>query len=211
LLFISIGSFDYRTNGNGLTVISWFDNRCVTLLTTFSSINPMNMVRRYDRKAKEFIEITQPLAVHTYNKYMGGVDLHDQFISSIKHHIRHLRWYIHIFHHTLTSIIVNCWIIHRQHNTNMLLRTFVATLSNEIVKKHENIVKQHISRCSMRSSSNIHKRLCFDNNVKHLPEWQDKRRRCCLCHDKKSFVNCSTCNVVLCLNDKRNCYKNYHE
>ena len=33
------GSFDYRTDGNtGLHVVKWFDNKCVHLASTFSSV-----------------------------------------------------------------------------------------------------------------------------------------------------------------------------
>nr|XP_047124050.1 piggyBac transposable element-derived protein 3-like [Hydra vulgaris] len=50
------GSFDYRTDtiSNNIAV-SWIDNKAVTLISSFASIEPINTVRRYDRKTRKYI------------------------------------------------------------------------------------------------------------------------------------------------------------
>ena len=50
--------------------------------------------------------------------------------------------------------------------------------------------------------------------VDHMPGY-GKRGRCKyredIGKDLKSYVRCSTCNIALCFNKERNCFRDYHE
>ena len=62
-------------SGVSMHAVRWFDNRCVTFMSPFSSANPISKVKQYDRKKK--VEVECPNIVATYNRCMGGVDLFD--------------------------------------------------------------------------------------------------------------------------------------
>nr|XP_004207980.1 piggyBac transposable element-derived protein 4-like [Hydra vulgaris] len=64
-----------------LRVVKWFDNRGVTLLSSYVAVNPLSTVQRWDRKTKSKINVTRPSIVSTYNSFMGGVDLLDCLLS----------------------------------------------------------------------------------------------------------------------------------
>lgn len=46
--------------------------------------------------------------------------------------------------------------------------------------------------------------------VGHWPEYSQNRKRCKECIKYYSRMRCSKCNVALCLNRDRNCYKVFH-
>ncbi|XP_065639331.1 piggyBac transposable element-derived protein 3-like [Hydra vulgaris] len=83
------GSFDYRTDtiSNNIAV-SWIDNKAVTLISSFASIEQINTVRRYDRKTRKYIMVKQPYIVQFYNKNMGGVDKLDMMCSFYKPNLK---------------------------------------------------------------------------------------------------------------------------
>ncbi|XP_030297034.1 piggyBac transposable element-derived protein 3-like [Sparus aurata] len=68
-------------NGVNLFAVKWFDNRPVTLLSTFVAANPTTQVLRWDKKEKEIIRVSRPSVVAVCNKSMGGVDLLDSLIA----------------------------------------------------------------------------------------------------------------------------------
>ena len=64
-----------------LRATKWFDNRAVTILTTFEAVVPLSQVKIWDRKEKKELLIDFPSAVLSYNKNMGGVDLLEGLLS----------------------------------------------------------------------------------------------------------------------------------
>ena len=58
-------------DGIELRAIRWFDNRAVTVLTTYEAIQPSTKVKRWDRKNGQEIQVGCPSAVVTYNQNMG--------------------------------------------------------------------------------------------------------------------------------------------
>lgn len=50
------------------------------------------------------------------------------------------------------------------------------------------------------------------DGISHYPVWKKNARQLCQnCSKFRSFTLCEKCNVFLCYNDKRNCYKEFHE
>ena len=69
-------------NGIDVSSVKWYDARDVALATTiFDSAQPTSQVTRFDRRSVRCVEVPYHQAVITYNKFMGGVDLPDGFMS----------------------------------------------------------------------------------------------------------------------------------
>lgn len=67
-----------------VSCVVWFDNKLVTMLSTFVGSCPETTKERYSRKDKEYITIHCPKAIDIYNKYMGGVDLLDSHVRFVQ-------------------------------------------------------------------------------------------------------------------------------
>ena len=75
------GSFDSLVlNSPKMVAVRWFDNRPVTLSSTFVGPLPIQKVRCWDKASKSYGEIDRPFTVDQYNRSMGGVDLLDAFV-----------------------------------------------------------------------------------------------------------------------------------
>lgn len=73
---------------SGINFINIMDSKKVFLLSTAAGVTPLSTMKRYSREAKEKLEIPFPNAFHLYNKYMGGVDLHDAHCNILQPSIR---------------------------------------------------------------------------------------------------------------------------
>ena len=80
-----------------IRAVKWFDNKGVSLLTTFDSAHPLRDVSKYDRKNKIRASIPCPKMVYTYNKCMGGVDILNSFIGLHRTKIRSKKYYTQYF------------------------------------------------------------------------------------------------------------------
>lgn len=90
------GATDHRVEDSvGVVAIKWYDNKPVTLLSTFVGVDPTDSVRRWDKAKKEHVQVYRPSIVKEYNKFMGGVDLHDSLTALYKYPVRSKRWYPH--------------------------------------------------------------------------------------------------------------------
>ena len=112
------GSYDFRTEqGQNIVAVKWFDNRAVYLISSYAGINPVGSTRRWSLKDKQFITVDQPSIVKEYNKFMGGVDLHDMLVALYRINIRAKRYYLRIIFHLIDMCVVNAWLLYRRHVT----------------------------------------------------------------------------------------------
>ncbi|XP_064646212.1 piggyBac transposable element-derived protein 3-like [Lineus longissimus] len=70
-----------------LCLVRWYDNKCVTLISTYAGTGPLEKVKRYDRSKKEHIEVDRPAVilgltlaeVEWLSNHMGHtVDIHKE-------------------------------------------------------------------------------------------------------------------------------------
>ena len=94
-------------DGIDIAVVQWFDNRSVTLLSSFVGAEPTEKVRRWCKTSKSYMEVQCPQVVRIYNKHMGCVDLMDSLIGLYRTRIRSRKWYLRIFFHMMDLTIVN--------------------------------------------------------------------------------------------------------
>jgi hypothetical protein len=108
-------SFDVVVSEKPLiSAVKWFDNRSVTLASTFVGAYRVQMVHRWDKAKKCYIKIDRPHIVHQYNQSMGGVDLLDAFVARNRFHLRSKRWYLFLFWHSVSVALVNAWLLYQK-------------------------------------------------------------------------------------------------
>uniref|UniRef100_A0A3Q2EIN5 PiggyBac transposable element-derived protein domain-containing protein n=1 Tax=Cyprinodon variegatus TaxID=28743 RepID=A0A3Q2EIN5_CYPVA len=90
------GRYDVRVEGNhNICAVKWYDNRAVTLLSSFAGPEPVQKIQRWDKANRTYIEVERPYIVGAYNKYMGS------FTAKCKFPIKSCRWYMYIFWDTI--------------------------------------------------------------------------------------------------------------
>ena len=97
-----------------LLLVRWFDNKCVTVISSYLGAQPQDEVQRYDRSKKEHATIQRPHLIGVYNTSMGGVDLMDMMCTLYKYQLQSKRWYLYIFYHTLTIALANAWFLYKR-------------------------------------------------------------------------------------------------
>ncbi|GBP51057.1 Chimeric ERCC6-PGBD3 protein [Eumeta japonica] len=100
-----------HSNGVDFLATVWKDNKVVTLLSTYVGAEPVGKVSKYDKKAKQKIDIPCPKIVQEYNMHMGGVDLMDSFLGRYRIQIKSRKWYLRLFYHLLDLTVINSWVL----------------------------------------------------------------------------------------------------
>lgn len=217
------GSHDYRVdNKNSLAVVRWFDRKAVTLVSNFASVEPMETVKRYDRKAKKHNDVPRPCVVGVYNSFMGGIDQHNYQVSLYKYTIRSRRWCMYLLYHSIFICAVNAWNLHRRQSAQlrskpMKLRVFIAALSECLMLSGKTKKGRPSSLLSPAPKKRVPQREpnvdVRKDGVEHFPLVTNQRLRCRNCaasENKFSSIICSKCGITLCLNKERNCFFDYH-
>jgi hypothetical protein len=85
-----------------------------------STIHDNGITHKQVRDKKEatgFRNVTKPDCVIEYNKYMGGVDLMDQYLQYYEYPHRSHKWYMPLYHRILETAIINGYILYQKvHN-----------------------------------------------------------------------------------------------
>ena len=107
------GTFEAFGDGT-IALCQWNDNKPVRVVCNFTVAEPTSMVRRWSASKKCAVQIPQPQMVANYNKYMGGVDLLDRFLSDYRPRVRSKKWWWCLFSHFLNMSAVAAWRLHRK-------------------------------------------------------------------------------------------------
>ena len=67
-----------------LFATQWWDNKPVTLLSTFISGSPEGSVKRYDRANQKYLNIASPACIAVYNKHLGHVDEINSYLDRFR-------------------------------------------------------------------------------------------------------------------------------
>ena len=110
------GANAYRTDLNsGMSVLRWYDNKCVQMWSNYSDPAPTSTIKRWDRKENKEIEISCTSLVAEYNAYMGRVDFSDMLISLYCTKFKTKHWYLKIMARCIDICKVNAWLIYRRY------------------------------------------------------------------------------------------------
>lgn len=172
----SRGTYIVKNDKNsGMNFITLMDSKEVSILSTAAGVEPQKSVKRYSKTEKNKVDINLPAAFAIYNKYMGGVDLHDQYCSSILPSMRSKKWTFSIFVRLIQSSLTNAVIIFnsvQEERKKMPIKEFAMCVSREYLQKAE-LSSHELSRT-------------------------EKQRSCGLNCGKRSYWFCEKCDHYLC-------------
>lgn len=191
--------------------------RSVLMIATSTDDNTGTVtVQRRQKGSAEKLGISCPKIVSNYNKGMGGVDLLDQRKSYYEVDRKaKFRFYLRIFFDLMDIACVNALIVYQQCcNSKICLLDFKKSVADSMTRKFSSRKRSFPFVRPNRLSSLLRPRNS-PASIDHMPIFKEKRRRCCLCarldaESKKTSIECSTCEVPLCLQKERNCFLRYH-
>lgn len=225
------GAFEEKEtmlNGVSLRAVKWFDNRAVTLLSTFASANPTTTAVRWDKKRKATVQVKCPSIVNTYNKGMGGVDLLDSLIALYRTKIRSKKWYHRIVFHMLDFTVVEAWLLYRRDCRDCAipqkdfcsLAKFKAEVASCLCMERKASLKRR-GRPSLdgpaekmpKTPANARpSELVRFDQTGHWPVWVERKGGCKFPNCSGIVkVQCSKFATYLCFSSERNCFHNYHK
>lgn len=229
------GSYDENVtafDGVEFSATSWKDNKQVLLLSAYVGSEPLNTVKRYDKKQKKSIAISCPNAIREYSASMGGVDTMDSYLGRYRIRMKSKKWTNRLFYHLLDMSVINCWIFYKKvllkngaNPKNILKLTDFRTELAETLCKYGSTSENKRGRPSLNNAAgpvNKQKRpkigaqtlppddVRFDD-VGHEKSYGSKRKQCKYAQCKKlTSVMCEKCHVSLCDNRNNNCFRVFH-
>ncbi len=214
-----------------ICLVRWLDNGAVHLMSTYTMIEPLQTIKRWNKQAKDRVSVPCPSIVKEYNKSMGGVDLCDMFHALYRIDRRSKRWYMRIVYFLLSVCVSNSWIIYKELNKDdknlLCLREFTLSISDSLMNADKDnrqtigrpkSIDQSMSINEKKSSNATRKynrtKVATDIRFDNLGHWiiHEKKRQRCKFKDCQSltFSKCCKCNIMLCFNAERNCFKSFH-
>lgn len=191
------GTFDWSFDKDAeVLVVKWKDNSNVCLATNFEKVLPTQPVKRFCRKQKEMVNVNQPNMINSYNRFMGGVDLHDNFISKYRVRIKGKKWWWPLFTNLIDASLVNAWRLHRtirpKGDDLLCFRRKVAVALLHTMQPITSMAKepQHTRPGPISSLT----RIGNTSGSNHSILKTNKRLRCRQCKSQTIFV-CKSCNV----------------
>ena len=161
---------------------------------------------------------------------MGGVDKSDMLGHLYSTPVKARRWYIPIFGYLIDLCICNAWLVYKHdckflNEKNVGLKEFrldiaTAFLQNKITARSTRLSSASLTldcptpRQGQRlpaPSDNVR----FDRTLNHLPVFTSQRLTCKFYSRQNNLHRtrwmCDVCKIALCLSDKSNCFRPYHQ
>lgn len=179
------GSYAVKHDKNsGINFITVKDSKLVSILSTAAGVTPHISVKRYNKELKKETDIPFPNAFSVYNKYMGGVDIHDMYCYRVMPIIRSKKWTWIIFIRIIQLSIANATVLWNTACTN----------------KNKYTIKDF--------AVNIAKSYMQSKSKSHEIEKRDSQKYCssvpCKIRTKKY---CKGCDLYFC----ETCFKESHD
>jgi hypothetical protein len=231
------GYYDYLiSNDKRIIIVAWQDNKRVLMGSNFVGIEPIVQLSRWDKNQQQKVIVDAPQIVKTYNKNMGGVDKVDMLCALHPIPFRSKKWYMRIAWRIFDLMVINAWVLwkhmlpdDKQNWRSSRLFYFKMAIANLMLRNPNSIERQVLATNDSSSESgsddndinprkrrretvsNIPNMVRFDG-LQHWPQIQQNLRLRCKNEgcSMKTITYCSKCQIHLCLNPMRNCFKDYH-
>ena len=147
-----------------------------------------------------------PYIVKQYNSYMDGIDKLDMMSALYKSRIKSRRWYMYIWLHSGTIVVVNACLLYRRDQSiygakkTLKLRDFRSQVAKTLRHADKEAGRPSLSatgkkRKLERKQTNVTIDIRTDV-IDHMLLCDKKRNRCQFCKDNKfSYIRCIKCNV----------------
>lgn len=151
------------------------DNKDVMLLSTAAGVTPTSSIQRFSKEKKVKCSHEFPNIIAVYNKYMGGVDLHDYRCNRVAPSIGSKKWTWTIFCRMIQSALTNATILRNLcdgKNKKISSKDIAISVSNHYLNKakstelfeHKKESKQRGS-CATTSCPQRTTNFCVDCNL----------------------------------------------
>lgn len=217
------GEFDSQTSEEGITFFKWKDNKSVYFLSNFHGTETVEIKRK--QKDGTRIDVTAPVVVRDYNSHMGGVDKADMLRSIYDRDCKAKKWWHRLFFAAIDITLVNSYVIYSDFNGRISFLQFKRMVTQGLLTKGKAVLKKRgRPKQETSPSSLVNKRrkkgFSLSNDIRtqnlgvHWPNFVANRGRCenCAMHNIESrpHSQCSHCKVFLCVNERKNCFYEYH-
>ena len=184
---------DYRyLKSNGVSIIKWMDKKEVLVESNYFDPAISDKVSRQSKDGSRK-QISCPLAIVQYNKYMGGVDLSDQKIKYYAIDRKAKRNWIRIFLHFLNLSLINSFVCYKHlSRSNISTVEYISSGSTALIGDYSS--RKRPGRPLAITSQ---KKMCIESSISdtvssetgqllaHMPEAISTRRRCAYCSTKE--------------------------
>ena len=110
----SFEEFETQSENATITAVKWYDNRSVCLASSYATLFLVEKCKRFNKKTKNYDDIDIPNIVHLYNKYMDGVDLHDQMMAYYRMAFHSRKYHLRLMFHMIGMCVINSWLLYRR-------------------------------------------------------------------------------------------------
>ena len=183
------------------------------LLTNCMDPSKLTSVERRQKGTSERLKVPCPAIINEYNSHMNGFEIHDQLKTSYEIDRKsRFRYYLRILFNLMDSVVVNVHVIYKKKvNAKMSLLNFKIILIESLINWFSSR-KRKITAEEPQLTVELPQPL---KEPDHIVQFTEKRQRCQYCFtngkkDVKCFTYCKSCNVLLCVQKDRNCFKLYH-
>ncbi|KAK3929384.1 PiggyBac transposable element-derived protein 2 [Frankliniella fusca] len=221
------GSYDSKVlKDQEIVVVKWKDNKPVTLISSWCGVEPITLVKRWQKADHHYHDVPRPKIVEVYNGHMGGVDVFDMQCELYRPPSRAKRWPIPIFAFLLNLVLVNSYKLFCRDNqyTDQQIKDgnkdfrmkLISYWLPKPVKKRGRPSAADVAAAANTSQQSSKKSPMPPTYIRvsengHWPVHRSKRGRCRLCHNGYTTFMCEKCKVLLCLNQNRLCFTQFHK
>ena len=196
----------------GVQCFVWMDKKVVPFINTICNPSSLTTVKR-KKKDGSTVNMSCPLSVQLYNKYMGAVDMADQLRKAYSCRRRSRKWWLPLFYFMVDISVVNSYILHRDtpHASKLTIKEFILELATELmscdsIRKRPAGVLPQPSLDAPPSAS-----FC----ERHFPSRSENKRQCRICSKdgirRRVVYCCLDCDpkgpVFLCAEP---CFRLFH-
>lgn len=197
-----------------LLYVKWMDTRevsiCSSIYPAYSGETVLRWQKRGDGQFQR-VPIPRPTAIGQYNQYMGGVDTSDQMLGTNSVHRKTMRWPITVFQHFVDIAVTNSFIIHKERANQLQERPMTRQAFQE--KLSAQLLGVTVATSKPKTAPAQNHFPVPTANPDGLEKEQKAtvgRRKCALCKRSTPW-RCEGCNVGLCLQLDRNCFRDFHQ
>lgn len=213
-----------------IRAVKWMNCRGLIVASTFASAQPVVKEKSWDRKLLRHISITCPSIISQYNTFKRGVNALDALISTCPIQIKSTKFYHKFFYYFLGMVIVNSWLLYQRdcdcHHVPKKMRkdfiAFRAAIAQTLCLQGKDVSRKRSGTPfpdnEMDFQKKKHRTKAFptqevrSDSVGHWPVVERVRQRCKHLNCKGVTPNkCIKCNVHLCFNKRKNCFRDFHE